>query len=810
MWNYALQLLSSLPHHCHFNFSDTDTHNNSPWNNNNSSNSSSRKGPRTTVTITTTIFGIPEILAEIFSYLDETAIRRSVVLVCRDWYLTSLPRLSVREVVWDDTRASNSIKEVDRVLARLPCAFGLCWYSRPDRRGGIEASEPWQRLVVAVRRDFEHRRQGRLCQGQERDRHRHRCLGEGEGGLVFQNLQRLEFGGSIDLGLATRTLLPLLPSLTILELHTHARCSVSMGAILLACPLLKQVHVSSLSVGAVEVNWSWIPFGHVDGNNNKKDKDRNYSSKDRGKGDESSQQRHPSSLPLRSVILENTSVELSGLESLLSFTPDLQELKLIQLSAPRTNQQLSSEGASSSTVTNIATFFPRLKDILKRHGITLNSFHFSLDNEPLLPTLEAAARLNEILKEICHPLANKWSFWTSADLPLFAYQSLVQIPNVVTTLELHSSKIGRCPMTGCKLHQYLCESPHLLHLKAPRTAFLVDHFDIHGLVNATIAAYEAGTETGTGTGAAGAGAGHGTTVVTTVTPSVSTPVPAPSTTSASTTPPPPIWKCRNLRTLHLAFRCNSQFQSTYYPPSLKLLHLRTRILFGYISHVLPDLRDLRMDTSFLDSAQFNVHEAKMYLAFEGGFCLLSRLHFLERVSLDAVGKRAGYEPWELGCILGGGEGDVEGGCRERRRVVQELEDRETRSMVERSRSDSLDVERASLRYLSCTACGAKTGLVRPTIIPDSGEVDYDDEQDVRRALVNLGFVQDIVDVMDELDVLVGEREREVEGGVARCWPHLQKIALYRPNRYGLTRREEAIQHMVSDTFFRTLVRKTFY
>ncbi|KAK5828936.1 hypothetical protein F5H01DRAFT_315851 [Linnemannia elongata] len=387
-----------------------------------------------------------------------------------------------------------------------------------------------------------------------------------------------------------------------------------MGAILLACPLLKQVHVSSLSVGAVEVNWSWIPFGHVDGNNNKKDKDRNYSSKDRGKGDESSQQRHPSSLPLRSVILENTSVELSGLESLLSFTPDLQELKLIQLSAPRTNQQLSSEGASSSTVTNIATFFPRLKDILKRHGITLNSFHFSLDNEPLLPTLEAAARLNEILKEICHPLANKWSFWTSADLPLFAYQSLVQIPNVVTTLELHSSKIGRCPMTGCKLHQYLCESPHLLHLKAPRTAFLVDHFDIHGLVNATIAAYEAGTET----------------------------------------------------------------------------------------------------------------------------------------------------------------------------------------------------ERASLRYLSCTACGAKTGLVRPTIIPDSGEVDYDDEQDVRRALVNLGFVQDIVDVMDELDVLVGEREREVEGGVARCWPHLQKIALYRPNRYGLTRREEAIQHMVSDTFFRTLVRKTFY
>lgn len=807
MWNNVLKVLSSL-HHCHhFNFSDTDTHNNSPWNN----NSSKRKSPRTTATIT--VFDIPEILTEIFSYLDETALRRSVILVCRDWYLTSLPRLSVREVVWDDTRTSSSHKEVDRVLARLPGAFGLCWYSRPDRKGGIEASEHWQRLVVAVRRDLEHRRQDRLHKGQERDRHRHRGLGGGgERGLVFQNLQRLELGGSTDLGLATRTLLPLLPSLTILELHTHARCSVSMGAVLLTCPFLEQVHVSSLSVGAVEVSWSWIPFGHGDGNNNK-DKYRNYSSKDRGKDDESSRQRHPPSLPLRSVILENTSVELSGLESLLSFTPDLQELKLIQLSAPRTNQQLSSEEVSSSTITNVAPFFARLKDALKRHGIALNSFHYSLDNEPLLPTLTAAARLDEIRKEICHPRADKWSFWISTDLPPFAYQSLVQIPNVVTTLELHSSKIGRCLMTGCKLHQYLCESPHLLHLMAPRTAFLVDHFDIHGLVDATIAAYEAGTETGTGTVAgagAGAGAGHGTTVVNTVIPSASTPVPVP-TNSTTSTPPPPIWKCRNLRTLHIAFRCNSQTQSTYYPHTLKLLYLRTRILFGYISHVLPDLLDLRMDTSFLDSAQFNVHEAKMYLAFEGGFCLLSRLHFLKRLSVDAVGKRVGYEPWELGWMLGSGEEDVEGGWRERRRVAWELEERETRSMVERSRSGSLDVVRAPLRYLSCIACGTKTGRLTTTN-PNSGEVDYDDEQDVRMALVNLGCVQDIVDVMDELDALKGEvdGEGEGDGGVARCWPHLQKIALYRPNRYGLTRREEAIQQLVPDTFFQTLVRRTFY
>ncbi|KAF9152235.1 hypothetical protein BG015_005575 [Linnemannia schmuckeri] len=790
MWNYALRMLSSM--HCcqHFNFSDTG---NLPWDNSNRNNS------RTTAT--TTIFDIPEILAEVFSYLDEPALRRSVVLVCRVWCLISLPRLSVREVVWDDTRASNNNKEVDRVLARLPGAFGLCWYSRPDRRGGIESSEPWQRFVGAVRRDYEHRCQRLRLQGQERDRHRHRSLEEGGRRLVFQNLQKLELGGAIDLGLATRTLLPLLPSLTILEMHTHARCSVSMGSVLLACPLLEQVHVSSLSVGAVELNWSWIPFGHVvDSNNLNNSKDR--SNKDKGKNDESSHQLHPSSLPLRSVVLGNTSVELSGLKDLLSFTPDLQQLKLIQLSAPRTNQQLSREVSPSSAATNIATFFSQLKEALKRHGITLSSFHYSLDNEP--PSA-AAARLDEIRKEICHSRTNEWSFWTSADLPPFAFQTLVQIPNVVTTLELHSSKIARCPMTGCKLHQYLCESPHLLHLKAPRTAFLVGHFDIHELVDATIAAYNAGTETGTGAGA-GTGAGHGAAVNTAVIPSAAMVVPVPTTITTSS-PSPPIWKCRNLRSLHMAFRCSSQTQSHYYPPTLEILHLRTRILFGYISLVLPELRDLQIDTSLVDSANYNVHESKLYLAFEGGFCLLSRLHFLERLSVDAVCRRVFYEPWELTWMLGSEEVDVEGRRRERMSVIAGLEQNETGSMVERSTALRSRAEvTVPPRYLTCTACGAKTGRLRPTNNADDDHNDCDDEQDLRMALENLGHVQDIINVMNELNKVAGEGKEDV----IKCWPHLQKIALYRPNRYGLSRREEAIQQLVPDTFFRALVRRTFY
>ncbi|KAF9912040.1 hypothetical protein EC991_000985 [Linnemannia zychae] len=821
MWSTALKVLSSL-HQCQsFNFSDANN-SKGPWNS--SSNHSSKTRPGRTPAAVITVFDIPEILYEILSYLDEPALRRSVVLVCREWYLMSYPLLSGREVIWDDTRSSSSnnnsgnsnSKDVEKVLAKLPGAYSLIWYSRPDRKGGIAASEHWQRLVDAVRRNFEQEciYRHRICQGQERERNR--ALGErrgrGVGRLVFQSLQKLELGGSIDLGLATATLLPLIPSLTDLELHTHDRCSASLGSVFLACPRLEQLQISSLSYGAVELTWSWTPFSHADISNNSSSKGNNNDRGNIGKFPSPQQQLYPSSLPLRSFVLENTSVELSGLESLLSITPNLQELKLIQLSnRSRITQQSPSSSSSSNSNIEIVTFFPRLKDALKRNRIVLNSFHYSLDNEPL-----TAERLDEIREEIYHPQkANHWSFWTPADLPSFVVQTLMVIPNVVTTLELHSSKIGRCPMVDCNLHQYLCESPHLLHLKAPRTAFLVDHFDIHRLVDATIAEHDA-AETNTlvahaparflssGTGSV-TGTGAGTIAATSA--------------AVTTTTLPPVWKCRNLRTLHIAFRCSR----SNYRFTVPLLHLRTRILFGYISRVCPELRDLRIDTSFMDSANYNVREPKMYLAFEGGFCLLSRLHYLERLSIDAVCRRVFYNPWELTWMLGKEEVDREARAAERRSVIKEAEQRRTGSTRQelaflQSRETMAGV--ASSRFLSCNTCGTKTGRLcsshnkNTSNSNTNAENEDGDEHDLRIALENLGQLQDIVEVMDDLDAEAGvEGEGEEEGKgrmVKRCWPHLQKIVLYRPYRYGLSRREEAIEQLVPDSFFQALVRKTFY
>ncbi|KAF9097681.1 hypothetical protein BGX29_007984 [Mortierella sp. GBA35] len=717
MWNQALKVLSSM-HQCDSFFTFSDTDNNAPWSTETSITNKSRGA---------TLWEIPEILQEIFSYLDDSALRRSALPVCRDWYLMTHHLLPLREVIWDDTRPD---KDVDKVLARLPGAFGLAWYSRPDRKGGVAMSEQWQRLVVAVQMIQEQQ-----LKRQEQD---HRQLGCD---LLIQNLQRLELGGSIDLGLATATLLPFLPSLTILEMQTHDRCSVPLGSVFEACPRLERLYGSSLSSGCLELTWSWAPFGGVDNNNNN------------GVNDEESSQRHPLSLLLRSLVLENTSVELYGLESLLSITPDLQELKLIQLSSSRTNQLLH----PPSSTPNITAFFLRLKDCLRRHRITLNSFHYSIFNVPL-----TATRLEEI-REIC-PRADQWSFWTSADLPPFAAHTLAQVPNVVTTLELHSSRIGRCPMTNCKLHQYLCESPHLLHLKAPRTAFLVDHFDIYYLVDVAVDGTAAPQATSHTTPLAsilgvGTGPGVGTRLGDTV-----------------TNLPSPIWKCRNLRTLHIAFRCGRA-----YPAFMRIFHLRMRILFGYLSRVCSELRDLRIDTSLMGSANYNVNDPKMYLAFEGGFCLLSRLRYLERLSVEAVCKRVFYSPWELTWML-------------------ESEDASSKNMRQMAIAGWEHQRRVGPALL-------QERRQRTMATPRFAD---DDDYDMRMQLVNLGRLQDVIDAIGELEGGGDEQGTTGEARRLQCWPHLQKITLYRPNRFGLVRREQAIEQLVHTTVLQTLLGKTFY
>lgn len=80
------------------------------------------------------------------------------------------------------------------------------------------------------------------------------------------------------------------------------------------------------------------------------------------------------------------------------------------------------------------------------------------------------------------PTLTGWSIWGGGDLTNNVLSSLRDLHNIVTTLELHD--IESCA-TGpnCRLYQYLRESPHLLNIRAPRTAIMVEVLDVYAQVH---------------------------------------------------------------------------------------------------------------------------------------------------------------------------------------------------------------------------------------------------------------------------------------------------------------------------------------
>jgi hypothetical protein len=77
----------------------------------------------------------------------------------------------------------------------------------------------------------------------------------------------------------------------------------------------------------------------------------------------------------------------------------------------------------------------------------------------------------------------------------------------------------------------------------------------------------------------------------------------------------PIWACRGLQTLHLAF----QSRVFYSSPTM----YQARIVFGYISLVCPQLRNL------------SIRHPYLHMGLEGGLCMLARLKWLERLSIQS-------------------------------------------------------------------------------------------------------------------------------------------------------------------------------
>ncbi|KAG9073182.1 hypothetical protein KI688_000969 [Linnemannia hyalina] len=514
---------------------------------------------------TTSPLDILELREHIFSYLDNADLRRSVLPVCREWFWI-YRHLFEKETVWDIDLTSTPLS--NKTIKNITGSGRLHWHYGPKCISSRLARNPkqkvqWNELVRALEKNHT-----RYLQTRRRRKTFHRKLLDDVSTAIFDNpLRHFDFIAFQSLDSLIPTILPFLTFLTTLRLRSRAFGLVSLNAVLEACPLLETFQAGVLGV-ILELPGPWIPA-------NKKDSG-------------------PVRLPLRSFELENATFEYSNLTSLLTVCPSLKNLRLINImfmeridnhpSTLETLQGIDSVSAPYITqrVINPKDHATSLLEHIKQLRLQLRSFHISVYAARTLDLKPGA------ISSVC-PEAAEWTFWT-VGLTDTISKELALLTNNVTALDFlwDAGSNGRW---GITLHQYLCQSPHLLHLRAPKTRFQVEHLDLHNRLSIPVEV-------------------DGSRVV------------------------PGIWRCRRLRTLQVSLEWNIHYYEN--GPTA------TRIVFGYLSRVCPQLEELH-----LSSKRRDMYERKLLLWLEGGICLLANLRHLKRLHVGSGYHHFTSEAWEL-------------------------------------------------------------------------------------------------------------------------------------------------------------------
>ncbi|KAG0050378.1 hypothetical protein BGZ83_004843 [Gryganskiella cystojenkinii] len=306
----------------------------------------------------------------------------------------------------------------------------------------------------------------------------------------------------------------------------------------------------------------------------------------------------------------------------------------------------SNGGVNRRFLTRLAQWCPRLESIQLSQRDTLSSpsdIRLLLKFFPQVHSLGFSTR--DVLPSIFSELRVQETITNAPQSPQSPSSSSLPTPqlrprtvlNTITTLEICPSQSAFEEATLNKvLHEFLCDSPQLLHLKAEHVQFYVEYFDI--LPRHDRSDLEEQLR-GSGSGGAGDGNdsdGEGAAMTNASSEAVSgTIIPQPSQEQLlqlQNMPRTRIWACRKLQTLHISLK--SMSTSTALLPGTTLRTSfpfnkrsssspdQSRAIFGYLSRVLPLLRDLALSKSRLN------------LTLEGGFCLLTRMRDLEKLTLQ--------------------------------------------------------------------------------------------------------------------------------------------------------------------------------
>ncbi|KAG0297212.1 hypothetical protein BGZ96_007270 [Linnemannia gamsii] len=499
-------------------------------------------------------FDIPEVLVQVFSHLDENTLRKSAILVCRLWLQMNLDRLHHRHLAWDWAWGSAKLEKT--LIRRLGTSRLYCYGSGYGGEGTAFCTGPIMRTMVKL-----------LA--------KHEQLLEQDGSAIsmFRPLRELDVH-NILLPTDMKSHFRLPATLTSLKIaaDAYSACKIQIDLILSDCPLLEVLHVSK--PGVVVIDGPWVPVSH--------DRRRSFL--------------------LQTLVIKNAKIQQSSLEDLLTLTPDLQELKLLSLA--KHDDQLP--GSPITQPCDAQYDWDHLYEHLKSLPITLRAFQFSVHSQTHPARIEVMEECEVLQKTInvC-PKATEWSLLPTEVTPGLI-QELVLLPNIITTLEIitegawcqgFNSKDAESSKTGLNLiHQYLCESPHLVHLKIIRAAILFEDFDLYN--RARYDDLDLGGDRMWGD----------------------------QDMARTMLGKRKIWACRHLETLQVQIHAHS---------TRLVWPVHSRIIFGYIATVCPKLQELSISVPRHCSYNWSadVYQPQLFLQLDGGLCFLSKLDHLRKLKV---------------------------------------------------------------------------------------------------------------------------------------------------------------------------------
>ncbi|OAQ34381.1 hypothetical protein K457DRAFT_152078 [Linnemannia elongata AG-77] len=414
-------------------------------------------------------------------------------------------------------------------------------------------------------------------------------------------------------------------------------------------------------------------------------------------------------LPLTTLVLENPRFIQEDFEQFLSSTPHLRVLKIVKLQKEANPGSLAGQSRYD---------YARIFNHLQRLNQQLRVFHFSVYGDRA-----ANAAIEEMMMATTtgYGSSTEWDFAAEASPTPRLMRHIRQLSNVVTSLtfyNLNQDYHEAIPF----LHHYLCNSPHLIHLWAPMTYYPIAHMDLFRRIPEPINRQKSYDRA--------------------------------HTLAEIKSARPGVWKCRNLETLNIGFQVTGGWGTQHQPE-------QSRVVFGYIARVLPRLRELR------------IHTVSTYQAFpfqklrlSGGFCLLAKLRYLERLKIcDSQTPQPPKHVYDLDWMVQ--EGWTVDGREARRRAMApwgqpiQLE-------------DEVEAKRVAKRM------GKNRNRVGGGVGDAGQAMEWESSVDpgLREELQHLGRLLDVKVWLDEM-VAPGS------SAVSNQWPSLQKLAIASDAEYGL-------------------------